>query len=145
MWQHLKTKLIRALGGFPTKDEAIDAIMEQDGAERNKILNLAVRRLYNTIGPDDILKEVNGQWLLEGKPMVSAIKTQLINQAREFEQTKLWEILQRDVKYQANRRMFLLGKSDIDLTAGKLWTYTLDVFKTRIKSMAQGNGTFNQG
>lgn len=143
MWQHLKSKLIRALGGFPTKDEAIDAVMEGDADERRKILTLAVRRLYNTIGPDDILKEVEGQWLIEGKPVVAAIKAQLIQQAKEFQQTKLWELLQRDIKYQANRRMFILGTSDIDLTAGKLWTFTLDAFNTRLKSMIKGSGTFN--
>lgn len=139
-----KTRLIKWLGGFPTIKDAIESIQEKDFEERKLILTLAVRRLFNTIGAEDILKEVDGQWLFEGKAISEGTRKLLIAEANQLEGMTLWKILQKDVQYQANRRLFLIGTSEMDLIAGKLWLYSFDAIKTRIKSLAQGNGSFNK-
>jgi len=140
----LKTFIIEKLKGYSTIESAIEAIKEIDSERRNRILSLAVKRLFNTIGEDDILKEnVYGQWLTEGKNLSDAEKNLLIAEAKQFLNSKLWKILQKDVQYQTNRKMFILSKSEIDIIAGKLWTYTLDAFRTRLNSMVKGSGSFN--
>ncbi len=136
--------LIKRLGGYASIQDAIDAIQEKGLEERKVILTLAVRRLYNTIGPDDILKETpEGQWILEGKAMSDGMKKLLIAEASQFETTTLWKVLQKDIQYQSNRRMFLIGKSEIDIIVGKVWLYSFDAIKTRLRSLAKGKGTFN--
>lgn len=145
MFDKLRKLFIYKLGGFVTIDDAIASITAMNLTDRHLILTHAVKRLYNTISADDILKEVaGGTWMLEGKAMSDAQKKQLIAEARNFIDSSLWKLLQKDIKYQANRKMYLLGKTDIDLIAGKLWLYTLDAIKTRLTSMSNESGIYSK-
>lgn len=120
-------KIIKLLGGY-TEDE---------------ILTQAVKHLYNTIGADDILKEENGTWLFENKPLANEIKQIIISEAQIFTKSKLWRILQDDIRYRANQMMFEKSKTEQDLIAGKLWLFTLDSINTRLKSLSKQTGRFN--
>jgi hypothetical protein len=144
MKKSLRLWIIRKLGGYPDINSAIDGIREVDYQEKYRILTLAVKKLFNTIGADDILRvHETGQWMFKGKALSKGEQDLLAAEATQFLNTKLWEILQADVKYQANRKMFILAKSEIDLIAGKLWEYTLDAFTTRLESMKSGSALFN--
>jgi len=111
---------------------------------RDEVLTQAVRKLYNTIGPEDILKQnAEGQWIVEGRIISEADKQLLISEANQFLSTKLWKVLQADIKYQANKRMYLDSKSEADITFGKMWTYTLDAIRTRLQSLVKSSGHFN--
>lgn len=137
-----RSLIIRKLGGFTDVDDALESI--SDSKEKYRILTLTVKRLFNTIGPEDILKvHDTGQWMFQGKPLNDAQKNLLIAEATQFLESKLWDILQNDIKYQSNRKMFLLSQKNEDLIAGKLWLLFLDVFKTRLQSMKQGSASFN--
>lgn len=140
--KQLVDKLIRILGGYTDLDDYLDKLERLD---KVYALTLLVKKLYNTIGPDDILKQNEyGQWMHKGRPISDNEKKLLIAEATQLQNMKLWEILQDDIKWQANRKMFLLAKNDFDLTAGKLWLYSLDAMNTRLKSMVKGNGDFNK-
>ena len=140
----IKAFVIRKLGGFSTVNEAIEEIIKRDGPEKFKILNHAVKRLFNTLDEDDILKvTAEGNWIFQGKQMTDGQKKMLIAEATQFVGTKLWEVLQIDLKYQANRKMYIESKSDMDLVAGKLWTFTINTLKTRLTSLVKGSGLFN--
>src|SRR3990167_96885 len=123
----MKNKLIKLLGGY-TKDE---------------VLTRAVKKLYNTIGSEDILREEMGQWTINGKPINDAIKKLLVSEAQIFLKSRLWQVLQTDIKYRANKVMFEKAQTEQDLIAGKLWLYTIDSIKTRLESLEKGSGRFN--
>lgn len=123
----MRQRLIKLLGGY-TKDE---------------VLTEAVKDLFNTIGADDILQEKGGVWMVGGKAMNDGEKNLLISQASSLMGMKLWKVLQEDIKFLANQRMFLRSQSQMDLIAGKLWLYTLDSIKTRLESLSKGSGRFN--
>ena len=148
MWERLRVQLIVKLGGFIEKgyrdaEEAIEAAKSIE--ERRRLLTLAVKRCFNTIGPEDILQiRADGKWILEGKPISDGEKDLLIVEAEQFRKSYLWKALKLDVKYQANKATFLMAKSEDDLTAGKLWQWTLDTFTTRLKSLSEGSGHFNK-
>ena len=111
---------------------------------RDEVITQAVRKLYNTIGPEDILKQnTEGQWIVEGRVISEAEKQLLISEANQFLSTKLWKVLQADIKYQSNKKMYIESRSVDDITFGKMWTYTLDAIKTRLQSLAKGSGHFN--
>lgn len=128
--------LIEKLGGFRDLDSAIEFIREQNGEEKHRLLTLAVKKLFNTIGEDDIL-HVNhyGQWMFEGRPLSKEEINSLVQEATAFQNMKLWRVLQKDLKYQANKRMFVESRSEMDLVAGKLLVYLTDIVKTRLKRM----------
>lgn len=135
--------LIKKLGGFTDIEDYLDTIDSFE--QRNKILTRAVKRLYSTISDDDILKEhESGQWLFMGKPINEQEKQLLIAETKQLLNSKLWKVLQVDVKYQANKKMYLLAEDALQITAGKLWLYTLDCFDTRLKSLEKGTGYFNK-
>lgn len=140
----LRTLLIEKLGGYATVDDAIDAIPTKELKQRNQILTLAVKKLFNTIDADDILKAgAPGQWIFEGKILSKAQVQMLIAEAAQLEQTLLWKVLKKDILYQANRKMYLHAENDLHVVTAKFWLYTFDAFRTRMKSIAEASPTFN--
>lgn len=142
MLSSLKRRCIEMLGGFPDIESAIDSI--KDAKDREYVLTRAVKKHFNTIGEDDILRiHESGHWMFQGKPLIKGEKELLIAEAMSFMETRLWKVLQNDIKWQANRKMFLLAKDGFDLTAGKLWIYILDAMSTRLHSMSRGHAMLN--
>lgn len=134
--------LIEKLGGYPDVDSALESI--EDPKERTKILTLAVKRLYNTIGADDILRlNSKGQWTLEGKVLSEGRVNNLISEATMLLGTDLWKVLQLDIKYRANRKMYTEAKNEDGLTFGKMWLYTLDAIATRLVSLKSKSALYN--
>lgn len=115
----MRNALIKFLGGY-TKDE---------------VLTEAVRDLFNTIGSDDIIEIQGDSWTIGEKVLKPAEVKHLKSQAHIFVNSRLWRELKKDIKYRANKIMFEKAKSEQDLTAGKLWLYTIDVIDQRLKDM----------
>jgi hypothetical protein len=135
---------IKKLQGYTSIEDYLDSHPAISLVEKNKILTLAVRKHFNTIGVDDILKENKlGQWLYKGKLISDGEKKLLISEATQLVSMHTWKILQDDIRYQATKKMFLLGQSEIYIITGKIWLYTLDAIKTRLNTMSSGIGNFN--
>lgn len=113
-------------------------------SEKHNILTMAVKDLFNTVGHDDILQEKEGQWIANGKILPDGVKQALVAEANHMLESKLWRIIESDIKYQANLRMYEKSQSETDLIAGKLWLYTFDVIKTRLQSLAKKSAKFNR-
>lgn len=104
---------------------------------RERILTIKIEDLYNTIGKDDILrKEGNSWWVGDRLIPIQEMKL-IIAEAQMLKKSRLWKVLQEDVKYQANAKMFDISRNIGDLTMGKSWTWVLDCFKTRINEIAK--------
>jgi len=132
---------------FLKRKISVDEFVEQlDKMERAKLLTYAVKKMFNTIGTDDILKENEfGQWSIEGKPINDTMKNLLIAEAQQLLKSKLWEVLQNDIRFNANKKMFLLAQNEEQLTAGKMFLYALDCINTRLNSIKNEKGNFNNG
>lgn len=109
-----------------------------------EILTELVRDLFNSIDEDDILREeIDGKWYVGDKELQDAEKKLVISEAQIFLKGKVWNVLQRDIKYLANKRMYINSRTEMDLVAGKLLLYLLDIIKTRLQSLDKGKGNFN--
>lgn len=131
-------RVINWLGGYASIDEAIEAIRTlEDRIHRREILTLAVKRLYNTVGVEDILKtDINsGQLTFQGKHLTKEETTVIIEEAKWLINSKLWKILESDMKYQANKRMFVEAIDPMQLEAGKLLVFLGDIIHTRLKRL----------
>ena len=134
--------LIKFLGGyteqgFLTTDDFIEHIRLLGLREKNVILTLAVRRLFNTISEDDILKQnSDSTWMFEGKPLTKGEINSLKMQAKDYIDSRLYKVISKDITYQANRKMFIDSQGEIDLTAGKLLLFYNDIVNTRLKNMS---------
>ena len=109
-----------------------------------EILTELVRDLFNSIDENNILREeIDGTWYVGDKELQDAEKKLVISEAQIFLKGKVWNVLQRDVKYLANKRMYINSRTEMDLVAGKLLLYLLDIMKTRLQSLDKGKGNFN--
>lgn len=136
---------IAAKGGYLTIDEAIDAIRDLDLKERRVILTLAVKNLFNTIGPDDILKPAaSGQWMFKNRLLTKGQVELLMLEAAQLDKMLLWEVLRADVLYQANRKMYLHAENELHVITAKFWLYTFDTMKTRLKQIAAGSPMYSK-
>lgn len=134
----MRERIIRALGGYASLDEAIGAMrLEKNSEQRRTLLTMAVRRLFNTVGPEDILKtdKTSGQWTYAGKPVSKEEQAVLQEQARGMLDSRLWKVLQTDLKYQANKRMYTESVDVSDIVAGKLLAFYIDIIHTRLKKL----------
>ena len=129
----MKNWIIAKLGGFTTVDDFINKVNLLSNSDKHKILTETVKDLYNTINSDDILKEKNDKWLYEGRELTAPEVKNLKEYAENFVNSQLFKVLDKDLRYQANRRMFIDSQSNDDLIAGKLLLYLWDVVKTRLK------------
>ena len=134
----MRQLIVKLLSKFPS------LCYEALGKERS--LTDAVAHLYNTIGSKDILHvNEDRQWVLEGKVMDKEVYKLLFTEVKVLEKMLLWRVLEKDILYQANRKMFTESRSIDDLVAGKLWLYTFDCIKTRLDSLKKESGSFNTG
>ena len=128
-------KLGGHVDGFRNLDEAIQYIRDtQDLAHKHEILTLAVKKLFNTIGEADILKTYSqNTWTLQGRPLREAEIGQLKAEVAQFKTTRLWQVMQLELNYWANKKMFITSETVDDLVAGKLLVYYVDIVKSFLK------------
>ncbi len=139
----MKKWLIKILGGYPDIDSLLEVVDKHE--DKHKILTEAVKHLFNTIGADDILQENSkGEWRYGDKTLLPAQQKLLIAEAKVFLTTRLWKVLQDDVKHQLNKRMYTLSKNENDLIAGKIGLFVLDALRTRLNSLDKESGRFNK-
>ncbi len=111
-------------------------IKKLGGYTEEEVLTTAVSDLYNTIGKDDIL-QIRGEWSVGDKVISPSEQKLITSEARIFLKTKLWEVIQKDLLYKANKTMFESSKTEQDMVAGKLWLYTIDCIRTKLKEIVK--------
>ena len=112
--------------------------------DKHQILTETVAHLFNTITDQDILRETSEGWLIEERVITKAEQDILTAQAKSLLESRLWQVLQKDIKWQAGKIGWLGAKDMMDVAMGKMIIYTLDIINTRLKSLAKGKGIFNK-
>lgn len=110
-----------------------------DDITKNLILTEATKHLFNTISAEDVLKEnLDGTLNFEDKLLDASYRKDLREQAKLLPKLMLWRVLQKDIQYQLNKRMF----GDVNLKinhellfTGKLILWLNEVINARIRSL----------
>jgi hypothetical protein len=108
-----------------------------DDQERHEVLTLAVKKLFTTVGDNDILKQKEGKWFYRNVALKESDMKLLTAETHVFLNSYLYKILQTEIEYRANRRMFLESKNEFDLIAGKVMLYILDIIKSVLNRITQ--------
>ena len=139
----MRVWIIKILGGYPDIQSLLKVVDKHE--DKHQILTEAVRDLFNTISAEDILRENNkGEWRYQDKLLTDAQRTQLIAEAQLFSKSRLWQVIQKDIEHQLNKRMYIRSKNENDMIAGKIGLFILDALKTRLNSLAKESGKFNK-
>ncbi len=127
------------IGWFKKKisvDDLMECLDELPLADRHRILTEAVKELFNTIGPDDILRiRDDGVWMFEDRQLTQPEIENLKKSAEAFRKSLLWKVLKKDIQYQTNQKMFVNSAGELDIIAGKIWLYAMDAIQSRITKM----------
>ena len=130
----MKKVLSKQLFGW---EENLQTIKDSDDFKaKHAILTEAVKTLFNTISIDDLLKENSKkEWLFEDRILHASEVEDIKLQALQFTNSSLWRVLQKDIKYQANKAMFEKSQSELDLAVGKMLLFFNDIINTRLSKM----------
>jgi hypothetical protein len=134
----MRQYLIKLLGGYPDFDSALEALKDTDDVKsKNALLTEATKKLFNTIGADDILRvdPETKLWVFQGKTLSEADMINLREEAKILRSMKLWRVLKMDIRYQLNRKMFEESRITMDLVWGKLILWLDDVIRTRLQTL----------
>lgn len=143
MVSFLKRFLIGKLGGFYDFEEYVETLT--DPKIKHEILTRAAKKLYNTIGAEDILKQhETGHVTFMGKSLSKGDIDLLVAEARQLESMRIWKVIEADAKYQANRKMFLLSRNEFDLIGGKIWILAIDAINQRLANLKSAVTNFSK-
>lgn len=95
---------------------------------KKKILNKLLKHLFNAVTEEDILifdtssrKGKIGNEILSNDDI-----EQLRADVKNIEDTRLWKLKQKQLKYLANKMMYFDSSSDMDMLFGKAMLYNLN-------------------
>jgi hypothetical protein len=134
----MKNWIIRKLGGFPDFQSALDHVKKmEDISSKNLLLTEAVKHLFNTIGPDDVLKRDPETRLLRfgSRMMTETEEKQLKSDAQLLLSMKIWQVIRMDIKYQLNKKMFEESTITMDIVWGKLLLFYDDIIRSALQRL----------
>lgn len=99
-------------------------------SEREMILTELVKKHFNTIGKDDILKIEKDKWMFEGEILSDDEIRLIVAESKQILKMNTWEILRKEILWRANHEMFIKSTDTLSLTMGKSWQYVLDVMQS---------------
>ena len=113
--------------------------MKIKNALRKRIVRYLVKHLFNTIDENDVL-QIKGKnhWYIRGIRLEMDKMERLRTQAQYFKGSTLWKIMNDELKFQSNLRMFERSKSSDDMVFGKATLYLLEVFNKIIDNIIMG-------
>ncbi len=116
---------------------AMKWLKELDEPELKRvILTEAVKKFYNSIDSEDILRQnTDGTWIFEGRQLSQSEVANLQQEAQLIKSSKLWRVIKLDIKYQLGKKMFEEAKCLDDILWGQLLTYLNDIIQTRLRKM----------
>ena len=103
---------------------------------QKKFINLLVKNLFNAIDEKNIV-EVKGRTMFVGGKETTDDKAQRIKkEAGAFEDSFIWQVVSNQVKYEANKKMFLKSVSTEDILHGKMALWVLEIIEKKLKELA---------
>lgn len=111
--------------------------IEQKILQRN-LSRFIIEDVFNTITEDDILRiKAPNVWVHKGKDLTPGQINALKSEARAFLSTGLWNILESELRWHAQKSTHDKAKTEEDMIAGKLMSYITDIIKTRLEQMTK--------
>lgn len=107
-------------------------------SEREMLLTELVKKHFNTIGEEDIFRIIDGVSTFEGRELGSDETDLIIAEVKQIQKMTTWKILEKEIMYRANEKMYLNSTDTFHLTMGKSWQYVFDVMNSKLKSIIKG-------
>jgi len=134
----LQQKIQKEIQSLSVEDFLRLKFGESKEDSQKRFISYLVKDLFNTIDENDILQEKpGGKVLFRGNPLSQEAVNLLRDNAETFASSTLWQILNNEVKYKANLRMFEKAKNEQDLIAGKMALWILEVINKKLIELSK--------
>lgn len=109
--------------------------MEQEILQRH-LAKFIASEIFNTITEDSIIREVGGVLHHKGQPLAPGMAELYRKEAVAFAKTGLFQLLQDEMQWYA-RDSLNKAKTETDMINAKLLSYFCDVFRSKVKKLAE--------
>ena len=105
---------------------------------KTKIANYILKHLFNTITANDILVyDLNDKtFQVADKVLPAGDKQDIISGARSIKNMYVWQMINKDMKYQSNKLIYEKSENTDDILFGKAILYSLDVIDKKLKNLS---------
>ena len=111
--------------------------------KKQKLLNELIADKFCLVTKEDILRLKNSKFTYQGQSLSDANVQRVISEAAKFKESFLWEVLKKEIHYQAGLKTVEKAKSLYDLVAGKEAVYLLDTIQTKLDGLEKYNKVSN--
>lgn len=115
----------------------IEQYRKLKGKEREELRNELLKELFNAVTADDVLRYESGKLYVADKVLPEADILDIVSGAKSIRDMFVWQMLIRDMKYQANRMMYENSQSVDDMQFGKAVLYAVDVQENKLKNLSK--------
>lgn len=100
-------------------------------------INLITKDLFNTKSEKDIISLKGRDIIYRGKVLTDGEKKSIIGQAEVIKKLEIWNILQDELKYLANKKMYYDSKNEEDILFAKAILWTVDILGKKIDNLSK--------
>lgn len=118
-------------------EKMIEQYRKLKGKEREELRNELLKELFNAVTADDVLRYESGKLYVADKVLPEADILDIVSGAKSIRDMFVWQMLIRDMKYQANRMMYENSQSVDDMQFGKAVLYAVDVQENKLKNLSK--------
>lgn len=97
-------------------------------------MNFLTKHLFNGVWEKDIFRVEGTKVYYKGRVMSDEHRQIIRDDAEKFANSVLWKLLSDECAYQANLKQFQSGTKEIDVVAGRMMLYNLDIIDKVIKN-----------
>lgn len=104
---------------------------------KNKLVNYLVKNLLQAVTDEEILIVSGRDYLLNNRKLGPEEVIQLKDECREFGKSLLWDLMSKEIRYQAGMRMIEKAEKNGDIVYGKAMLYNLDLIRKFINNLSR--------
>src|SRR3990167_10119432 len=105
---------------------------------QKRLINWLVKDLFNSIDENDILAfGKRGGVYLKGKKLDIESVMIIKEEADKFSNSTIWKLIEKQVKFAANLRMYNKSLSPEDMIAGKMALFVLKTIRETLNRLAK--------
>ncbi len=104
---------------------------------RQRILNYLLKHLFNAITEDDVLVYRGDKFYVGGMELPKTDVEDIVSGARGLKEMYVWQLLMKDLKNEANKRIYKNGVTMEDVNFGRATLWTVNVIEQKIENLSK--------
>lgn len=103
--------------------------------DKHRLLNEKVKSSFTLIDEEDLFKIDEEGWHYKNKLLTDGQIKSLKAEAEYFSKSEFYRMLRTEIRYRTGLKIVEESKDVYQIIQGKIWIYTLDVFKHLLKKI----------